>query len=163
MKKTTELHVDRRQFLKGSVATAIVASIAGCASQVQGQQDSYLMSLIAKMTLAEKAGQLHMDGVLSPKMVQPNFQKINPFTPNFTPEQAAGLLAAQQAQIRSGQMGMMTSPEDIDSVVYAQTSAVKETRLKIPLIFGADIIHGHHTIYPIPLAEAASFALDSGC
>ena len=157
MKKTTELHVDRRQFLKGSVATAIVASIAGCASQVQGQQDSYLMSLIAKMTLAEKAGQLHMDGVLSPKMVQPNFQKINPFTPNFTPEQAAGLLAAQQAQIRSGQMGMMTSPEDIDSVVYAQTTAVKETRLNIPLIFGADIIHGHHTIYPIPLAEAASF------
>ena len=150
-------NVTRRTFLKGSVATAVIAAVSGCASQVKGKQDTYLTGLIARMTLEEKAGQLHMDGVLSPRMVQPNFQKINPFTPNFSPEQAADLLKNQQAQIKSGMMGMMTSPEDIDSVIYAQTAAVKDTRLKIPLIFGADIIHGHHTIFPVPLAEAASF------
>jgi beta-glucosidase len=38
-----------------------------------------------------------------------------------------------------------------------QTAAVKESRLKIPLIFAADIIHGHRTIFPVPLAEVASF------
>src|SRR5439155_26818318 len=38
-----------------------------------------------------------------------------------------------------------------------QTAAVTETRLKIPLIFAADIIHGHRTIFPVPLAEVASF------
>jgi beta-glucosidase len=38
-----------------------------------------------------------------------------------------------------------------------QTAAAKESRLKIPLIFAADIIHGHRTIFPVPLAEVASF------
>jgi beta-glucosidase len=38
-----------------------------------------------------------------------------------------------------------------------QTAAVRESRLKIPLIFAADIIHGHRTIFPVPLAEVASF------
>ena len=38
-----------------------------------------------------------------------------------------------------------------------QTAAVKESRMKIPLIFAADIIHGHRTIFPVPLAEVASF------
>jgi beta-glucosidase len=41
-----------------------------------------------------------------------------------------------------------------------QTAAVKESRLKIPLIFAADIIHGHRTIFPVPLAEVASFEPD---
>jgi beta-glucosidase len=98
-----------------------------------------------------------MEGVLTPRMVQPNFQKINPFTPSFTPEEAQGLLDAQLARIRSGAIGVMTSPEDIDSVILAQKTAVKESRLKIPLLFGADIIHGHQTVFPVPIAEAASF------
>ena len=38
-----------------------------------------------------------------------------------------------------------------------QTAAVEESRMKIPLIFAADIIHGHRTIFPVPLAEVASF------
>ena len=38
-----------------------------------------------------------------------------------------------------------------------QNAAVKESRMKIPLIFAADIIHGHRTIFPVPLAEVASF------
>ena len=41
-----------------------------------------------------------------------------------------------------------------------QTAAVRESRMKIPLIFGADIIHGHRTIFPVPLAEVASFEPD---
>jgi beta-glucosidase len=41
-----------------------------------------------------------------------------------------------------------------------QTAAVKESRLKIPLIFAADVIHGHRTIFPVPLAEVASFEPD---
>jgi beta-glucosidase len=38
-----------------------------------------------------------------------------------------------------------------------QRIAVEESRLRIPLIFGADIIHGYKTVFPIPLGEAASF------
>ena len=41
-----------------------------------------------------------------------------------------------------------------------QTAAVKQSRLKIPLMFAADIIHGHRTIFPVPLAEVASFEPD---
>ncbi len=41
-----------------------------------------------------------------------------------------------------------------------QTVAVKESRLKVPLLFAADVIHGYRTIFPVPLGEAASFEPD---
>ena len=49
-------NVTRRTFLKGSVATAVIAAVSGCASQVKGKQDTYLTGLIARMTMEEKAG-----------------------------------------------------------------------------------------------------------
>ncbi|GAB3098237.1 beta-glucosidase [Aestuariicella hydrocarbonica] len=153
--------LSRRRFLQNS---AIAAAFASGVSRVEAQQDiindNFIDTLLAKMTLEEKAGQLHMEGVLTPRMVQPNFQKINPFTPNFTPAQAQKLLDEQQHRIRQGAIGFMTSPEDVDSVILAQKTAVEETRLKIPLLFGADIIHGHKTVFPVPIAEAASFEPD---
>ncbi|MDA4629702.1 hypothetical protein NZA98_00990, partial [Escherichia coli] len=41
-----------------------------------------------------------------------------------------------------------------------QTAVMRDSRLKIPLIFAADVIHGHRTIFPVPVAEAASFEPD---
>ena len=51
-------NITRRTFLKGSVATAVIAAVSGCASQVKGKQDTYLTGLIARMTLEEKVAQL---------------------------------------------------------------------------------------------------------
>jgi beta-glucosidase len=153
-----EISLARRKFLLSSAAAgAWLATLRSIDAAALAAEDPFVEDLLARMTLAEKAGQLHMEGVLSARMAQPNFQKINPFTPRFSPEQAQLLLDRQLARIRSGSIGVMTSPDDIDSVLLAQKTAVEETRLKIPLLFGADVIHGHQTVFPVPLAEAASF------
>ncbi|TXS92187.1 beta-glucosidase [Parahaliea maris] len=149
--------ISRRNFLLTSAIVSVAAYGKATSGRLGLEKDPFIEDLIVRMTLEEKAGQLHMENVLTPRMIQPNFQKINPFTPNFTPEVAEGLLNDQLARIRAGAIGFMTSPEDIDSTILAQKTAVEETRLKIPLLFGADIIHGHQTVFPVPIAEAASF------
>ncbi len=58
-------------------------------------------------------------------------------------------------QVRAGAGSMLNSVGK--EANYYQRIAVEETRLGIPMIFGRDIIHGYHTIYPIPLGQAATF------
>ena len=43
-----------------------------------------------------------------------------------------------------------------------QKIAVEESRMKIPMIYGCDVIHGHRTVYPLPLASAAAFNDEKG-
>ncbi len=61
------------------------------------------------------------------------------------------------AAVRSGQVGSLLNLYGRERVREAQRTAVEETRLGIPLFFGFDAIHGHRTIFPIPLAEAGAF------
>ncbi len=58
-------------------------------------------------------------------------------------------------QVHAGAGSMLNSVGE--EANYYQRIAVEETRLGIPMIFGRDIIHGYHTIYPIPLGQAATF------
>ncbi len=58
-------------------------------------------------------------------------------------------------QVRAGAGAMLNSVGE--EANHYQRIAVEETRLGIPMIFGRDIIHGYHTIYPIPLGQAATF------
>ncbi len=59
--------------------------------------------------------------------------------------------------IKEGKVGAVFNAFTVDFVKELQKIAVDETRLHIPLIFGFDVIHGHRTIFPIPLAQAASW------
>lgn len=61
------------------------------------------------------------------------------------------------AALRSGRLGSLFNLFGAEAVREVQRVAVEETRLGIPLIFGYDVIHGHRTIFPIPLGEAAAF------
>src|SRR5690606_25121194 len=61
------------------------------------------------------------------------------------------------AALRAGRLGSLFNWFGWDKVHEVQRVAVEETRLGIPLIFGYDVIHGHRTIFPIPLGEAAAF------
>ena len=61
--------------------------------------------------------------------------------------------------IRSGACGALFNSHTVKFTRELQRIAVEETRLKIPLIFGYDVIHGYKTIFPMPLAEAASWDL----
>jgi beta-glucosidase len=106
--------------------------------------------LIRRMTLEEKAGQLSLMASawgggtalsLNPASAGPNFQQ-------------------QVEEARQGQLTGVFNGNGATMARIMQTAAVKESRLKIPLIFAADIIHGHRTIFPVPLAEVASFEPD---
>jgi beta-glucosidase len=95
------------------------------------------------MTLAEKIGQLQLANNL-PLDPPPGEVRTAPATP-------------LDVLIRRGEVGSVINEVDPAKVNGLQRLAVKESRLGIPLIFGRDVIHGFRTIFPIPLAQAASW------
>src|SRR5438045_3694491 len=96
-----------------------------------------LDSLLARMTLEEKLGQLNL---LS----------------------ANGRASPQQIQlVRDGKLGGLFNVIGAENTTPVQRVAVTESRLKIPLLFGLDVIHGYRPIFPIPLGEASSFEPDA--
>jgi beta-glucosidase len=95
-------------------------------------------SLLALMTLEEKIGQLIMA----------------PAEWGQTGPQAAG---GGDSQVRDGRIGSFLNFWGAAATRRIQRVAVEESRLHIPLLFGHDVIHGWRTVFPVPLAEAASF------
>lgn len=100
--------------------------------------------LIARMSLQEKAGQLTASAHASVGSIG------NP-------------LAHQQGEreqldaIRAGQIGALFNGAGVARKRAAQQAAIDGSRLGIPVLFGADILHGFRTVFPVPLAEAASW------
>jgi len=92
-------------------------------------------ALIARMTVAEKFGQLEMSGPTGPKG-----------TPGPT------LLN----EAREGQVGSVLDLVGVKEINEVQKAAL-QSRLHIPLIFGLDVIHGYKTMFPVPIAEASSW------
>src|SRR5437870_2661376 len=117
--------------------TALPAALALCGAGPAFAQRSAVEqkidSLLARMTLEEKLGQLNQLSVDQ----QP------------TPEQLV--------LVRKGLVGSFLNLTGAAATRDAQHIAVTESRLHIPLIFGHDVIHGYRTIFPIPLGEAASW------
>src|SRR5881409_1480620 len=77
--------------------------------------------------------------------------------PSAAPAQNIDSLVAQLALVRRGLVGGFLNVHGTDAAREAQRVAVTESRLKIPLLLGLDVIHGYRTIFPIPLAEAATW------
>src|SRR6059036_836770 len=95
-----------------------------------------LDSLLARMTLEEKLGQLNLlsaNGRASPEQMQ---------------------------LVRAGKVGGLFNVMGAENTTPVQRIAVTESRLKIPLLFDLDVIHGYRAIFPIPLGEASSFDPD---
>ena len=105
--------------------------------------------LIAAMTLEEKIGQL---GAFA--------DALRPFAFEVNPETFARDAEQVREQIRSGRVGALFNGVGAAEGREAQRIAVEESRLGIPLLLGADVIHGMRTVFPIPLGEAASFEPD---
>ena len=94
--------------------------------------------LIAQMSLAEKLGQLTMTAA--------GYAITGP------------TVAGDSAEaIKAGTIGSLLNLVGTDRVHELQRLAVEESRLGIPLLFAFDVVHGHRTLFPIPLAEAGSF------
>jgi beta-glucosidase len=135
----------------GAVA-AWLASPARALLQKVGQLEvpAFVGQLISRMTLEEKAGQLQL---MASAWGGGAALALNPPQGNSDfPRQVEGARRGQLTGVFNGNGATMAR--------ILQTAAVKESRLKIPLIFAADIIHGHRTIFPVPLAEVASFEPD---
>jgi beta-glucosidase len=96
--------------------------------------------LLAQMTLEEKLGQM--------TLLTSDWDRTGPsINPNY------------QEGIRKGTVGAVFNAYTAAYTRKLQTLAVEQSRLHLPLLFGYDVIHGHRTIFPIPLGEAASFDL----
>jgi beta-glucosidase len=95
-------------------------------------------SLLQQMTLDEKLGQL--------TDVPAGYGQTGPTVD-----------AGGERDVRAGKVGAFLSLYGADVTRKMQRIAVEESRLHIPLVFGYDVIHGMRTIFPVPLAEAASF------
>jgi Na+/H+-dicarboxylate symporter len=102
--------------------------------------------LPAQMTIEEKAGQLSCYS----DMIRPPVGDINPLVNQRNTQQIL-------ADIKAGRIGVLMNGVGVEGALLAQTAAVEGSRLRIPLLFAADVIHGFKTIYPIPLGESASF------
>ena len=103
-------------------------------------KDTFLRELLGRMTVAEKCGQLNLlTGTMADTGTKDSHDR--------------------EAQIRAGHCGAM-----LNVFTPAATRALQElavgSRLGIPLLFGHDVIHGHRTIYPIPLGLSCSWNLD---
>lgn len=96
--------------------------------------------LLAKMTLAEKIGQLTL------------------YTTDWG-STGPTIREGYKNDIRSGACGNLFNSHGTAFTRELQKVSMEETRLKIPLLFGFDVIHGYKTIFPIPLAESCSWDL----
>jgi beta-glucosidase len=143
-------HLTRRELLVGAGAFALLSRIpVGLAlgPSTSTGTPGFIDDLIARMTLEEKAGQL----TLFSSGMQPDAATMaNPVT---------SLRPAAERQLAAARAGRLTGIFNGSSVRWHQRlqQAAMKSRLKIPLIFAADVIHGFTTVFPVPLAEAASF------
>lgn len=134
---------DRRQIILGALSGAMTL---GVPARLLAQTDvARVDALIGKMTLEEKAGQM--------TCLADSFRPYNP------PNPEAGIQNEKQLaqEIVKGRVGCLFNGIGVAGGRRAQEMAVKESRLGIPLLLAGDVIHGLKTIFPVPLAEAASF------
>ncbi|MEQ9262899.1 MAG: beta-glucosidase BglX [Owenweeksia sp.] len=123
---------------------ALCLGAFGLATHAQNDQvkrDAFIKDLMGKMTLEEKIGQLtlYTSGwdVTGPTLNE-NYKN----------------------DLKAGKVGALFNAHTVKYNRDLQKTALEETRLGIPLLFGYDVIHGHRTIFPIPLAESCSWDME---
>ncbi|MEG0012437.1 MAG: beta-glucosidase BglX [Muribaculaceae bacterium] len=124
------------------VAVAALSLSAGAKSQKAPKTiapiDEFVSTLMSKMTIEEKIGQLNL-----------------PVTGDIVTGQAKSSDIA--AKIKRGEVGGLFNLKGVDKIKEVQKMAVENSRLHIPLLFGMDVIHGYETVFPIPLALSCSW------
>jgi beta-glucosidase len=120
---------------------AVKTATVNCLYAQQSTIDQKVDSVLKRMTLEEKIGQLNQyTSSWSTGPVSPEGNKLK--------------------EIREGKVGSLLNVKGVEKTRSMQEAAM-QSRLKIPLLFGLDVIHGYKTTFPIPLAEAASWDLDA--
>ncbi len=125
------------------IITAFLVTQFATAQNPDAKSDSYRMktfvdALMKKMTLDEKIGQLNLPG-----------------SGDIVTGQASNSDIGKK--IKEGKVGGLFNIKSLEKIKAVQKVAVEESRLKIPLLFGMDVIHGYETVFPIPLALSCSW------
>jgi beta-glucosidase len=124
--------------LAAAIGTATAALIPMSGHAQDAQIERKVAALMKQMTVAEKVGQLHQ---ISGR------QFTGPTSSNY---------ADKLADIRNGKVGSMLNVKGVADTREIQALAL-QSRLKIPLLFSLDVIHGYQTVFPVPLGESASW------
>src|SRR5215203_1559533 len=121
----------------------ILVTVSGFASAqtADARMKPFIDALMKKMTIDEKIGQLNLPG-----------------SGDIVTGQAKSSDIAKK--IREGKVGGLFNIKSIAKIKEVQRVAVEESRLKIPLIFGMDVIHGYETVFPIPLGLSCSWDMN---
>jgi beta-glucosidase len=106
------------------------------------KMNAFVSGLMSKMTLDEKIGQLNLPGA-----------------GDITTGQAGNSGIAKK--IAQGEVGGLFNIKSVAKIKDVQRLAVERSRLKIPLIFGMDVIHGYETVFPIPLGLSCSWDMSA--
>lgn len=121
--------------------TTAAQSQSGKTTSGNSKMNQFVSSLMAKMTLDEKIGQLNL------------------LTPGGGVATGAVVSSDVETKIKAGSVGGLFGVISVDKIRQAQELAINSSRLKIPMIFGSDIIHGYKTTFPIPLGLSCSWDL----
>ncbi|MGQ7869333.1 beta-glucosidase BglX [Sunxiuqinia sp. sy24] len=122
---------------------AAVSLMVSCQQQtVETEQDRFVSELMSRMTLEEKIGQLNL------------------ITPGGGIPTGSVVSTGVEEKVKAGKVGGIFGIYGPEKVRQAQTLAVEESRLGIPMLFGSDIIHGYKTTFPIPLGLSGSWDLE---
>lgn len=116
--------------------------ISVSASAQDTKMKTFIDGLMKKMTLEEKIGQLNLPGA-----------------GDITTGQASNSDIAKK--IEKGQVGGLFNIKSVAKIKEVQKLAVEKSRLKIPLLFGMDVIHGYETVFPIPLGLSCSWDMQA--
>jgi len=119
--------------MKTLIGLLLFLSIAFTVQAQDAKMDAFISTLMGKMTVDEKIGQL-------------NLTTAGAFVTG------SAVNDKLQQKLKSGQIGGMLNGFSVPSMKAFQDIAVKESPNHIPLLFGMDVIHGYKTIFPIPLA-----------
>lgn len=131
--------------MKHLLPFVMVVVLIGCQSNHTATEDPIdrrVDSVLALMNIEEKVGQL--------TLYTSDWDVTGP-----------SIRSGYMGDIKAGKVGAVFNAYTAKFTRQLQEIAVKETRLGIPLLFGYDVIHGHKTIFPIPLGEAASWDMEA--
>ena len=113
----------------------------GYSQNKDAKMKTFIDALMKKMTLNEKIGQLNLPGA-----------------GDITTGQAGNSDIGKK--IKEGEVGGLFNIKGVDKIRAVQKIAVEQSRLKIPLLFGMDVIHGYQTVFPIPLGLSCSWDMN---
>src|SRR5690606_5429571 len=146
---------------------ALVALILGCrpeAGTSAAAEASQAAAQPAPRVAAPRSGDAEMarfiDDLLARMTVEEKVGQMTSFTSGWSTT-GPTMHAGYREDIAAGRVGSVFNAFTATYTRELQQLAVEETRLGVPLIFGYDVIHGHRTIFPIPLGEAASWDLEA--